>query len=449
MNWAEIELTGWGRSARVRSMACRPERANELAAAVASATVPGGIIAYGAGRSYGDAALNSGGMAVITTRLDRILAFDPETGDVVCEPGVTFRDLIDTFVPLGFMPPTSPGTSFTTVGGALANDVHGKNHDRHGSFGNHVHWFDILLADGSWRRVTPDDDPELFAATIGGVGLTGLISAVAFRLLPGATPVVNVNERRIPDLDAFLAAFAEAREKATFSVGWIDALATGRGFGRGILETAEFATGAEPKPPRPRKVPFDFPSFALHPLVVQAHNVARYLHIPSRGRERLRRFDVFLYPLDAIHDWNRLYGKRGFYQFQCVLPDASAEAGLKSLLSEISHARAASPLAVLKTLGGMGRGLLSFPMRGFTLALDFPRRTGTAELLRRLEDITLEHGGRIYLAKDSVLSREALRTMYPDLPRLEAVLARVDPESRFTSDMARRLGIKPGNGAAA
>src|SRR5262245_48804843 len=231
MNWAEIELTGWGRSSRAPVTACRPERASELALALAQASTPGGIIAHGAGRSYGDAALNSGGMAVLTTRLDRILAFDPETGDVVCEPGVTFRDLVDTFVPQGFMPPTSPGTAFATVGGALANDVHGKNHDRHGSFGNHVHWFDMLLADGAWRRMSPDEDPELFAATLGGIGLTGVISAVAFRLLPGATPVVNVTERRIADLDAFLGAFAEAREKSTFSVGWIDVLAAGKGFG--------------------------------------------------------------------------------------------------------------------------------------------------------------------------------------------------------------------------
>ena len=252
MNWAEIELTGWGQAARSRANACRPERTPELAQAVASATAPTGIIARGAGRSYGDAAMNGGGLAAIVTRLDRILAFDPETGDVVCEPGVTFRDLVDTFVPRGFMPPTSPGTSFATVGGALANDVHGKNHDRHGSFGNHVHWFDLLLADGGWRRVTPEEDPELFAATIGGVGLTGVVTAVAFRLLPGALPTVSVTERRIADLDGFLAAFEEARETATFSVGWIDALATGRGFGRGIFETAELAAGKLPRPPRPR-----------------------------------------------------------------------------------------------------------------------------------------------------------------------------------------------------
>jgi decaprenylphospho-beta-D-ribofuranose 2-oxidase len=449
MNWAEIELTGWGRSARAPTMACRPERAAELAQAVAAAGEAGGIIAHGAGRSYGDAALNSGGLSVITTRLDRILAFDAETGDVVCEPGVTFRDLVETFVPRGFMPPASPGTAFTTVGGALANDVHGKNHDRHGSFGNHVHWFDIILADGSWRRVSPQDDPELFAATIGGIGLTGLVSAVAFRLLPGASPVVEVTERRIPDLDAFIAAFAEAREKSTFSVGWIDALAGGGGFGRGILETAEFATGKVPRAPKRRAFPVDLPELALHPAFVRSFNEVYFRRVPARGRTRRRRFDVFLYPLDAIHSWNRLYGKRGFYQFQCVLPDASAPTGLKALLAEISHAQAASFLAVLKTLGGTGRGHLSFPIRGFTLALDFPRRAGTSELLHRLEDITLEHGGRIYLAKDSMLSRAGLRAMYPDLPRLESVLERVDPESRFTSDMARRLGLKPQTGAAA
>lgn len=442
-----MDLTGWGRATVSHSLVCRPERQRELEAALMP--TDRGVIAHGGGRSYGDAALNSGGHTVLTTRLDRLLSFDVATGDVVAEPGVTFRDLIGVFLPRGFMPPTSPGTAFATVGGAVAADVHGKNHDRHGSFGNHVRWIDLLMADGETRRVTAEGDPDLFAATIGGMGLTGLIRAACVRLLPRATPNVNVRERRIADLDAFLAAFSEVRETATFSVGWIDALATGARLGRGILETAEFTptefAGAEAtaKPRRTRAVPIDLPGFALNPLSVRAFNEVYLRRVPVTGRERTVPFPEFLYPLDAIHHWNRIYGKRGFYQFQCVLPDATAAAGLRQLLEEIARAGNASFLAVLKTLGGEGRGFMSFPMRGYTLALDFPRRAGTEALIRRLEDITRERGGRVYLAKDALLSPDSVRAMYPQMPKFEQVLARVDPNNLFSSDMARRLALKP------
>ncbi len=439
-----MELTGWGRSSAASSRVCRPERLPEIAAALGE-TGSEGLIAHGGGRAYGDAALNSGGRTLLTTRLDRILSFDASTGEIVAEPGLTFSDLLKTFLPLGFMPPTSPGTAFATIGGAVAADVHGKNHDRHGSFGDHVQWFDLLTADGQARRVSPDSDPALFAATIGGMGLTGIIRAVCFRLLPQATPLVRVREQRMKNLDAFLAAFAQVRDTATFSVGWIDALARGGAMGRGILETAEFAP-ADATPPRREKaraVPVDFPGFVLNNASVRAFNEFYYRRVPGSGRERVLPFAKFLYPLDAIHGWNRIYGKRGFYQFQCVLPDQVARAGLTTLLSEIAQAGNASFLAVLKTLGREGRGHLSFPMRGYTLALDFPRRDGTDEMVRRLEAIVLSNGGRIYLAKDALLSARSLRNMYPKVPEFEQVLARVDPSGVFTSDMARRLELKP------
>ena len=440
-----MDLTGWGRTTVARGYACRPERQSELGGALAGLG-PEGIIAHGGGRAYGDAALNAGGRTVLTTRLDRLLAFDPATGEVVAEPGVTFRDLVDIFVPRGYMPPASPGTAFATVGGAAAADVHGKNHTRHGSFGDHVRWFDLLMADGETRRVSAEDDPELFAATIGGMGLTGIIRAVCFRLLPHATPHVVVRKSRIPDLDTFVEALDQARRSATFSVGWIDALASGRALGRGILETAEFASDARPAPrmrDRARSVPFDLPGFVLSPASVRAFNELYFRRVPEGGREQTVPFAKFLYPLDSIHRWNRIYGKRGFYQFQCVLPDETAATGLRRLLAEIAGAGAASFLAVLKTLGGEGRGYLSFPMRGYTLALDFPRRAGSAELLKHLETIVIEHGGRVYLAKDALLSPESLRVMYPHVPSLERVLARVDPDGLFTSDLARRLLLKP------
>jgi decaprenylphospho-beta-D-ribofuranose 2-oxidase len=274
--------------------------------------------------------------------------------------------------------------------------------------------------------------------------LTGIIRAVGFRMIGQATPFVRVVERRIRDLDEFLAAFAQVRDTATFSVGWIDALARGTRMGRGVLETAEFAPAgaATLRPEKARAIPHDFPTFALNPATVRAFNELYYRRVPATGRERIVPFRKFLYPLDAIHHWNRIYGKPGFYQFQCVVPDAAARAALSALLTEIASAGSASFLAVLKTLGREGRGYLSFPMRGFTLALDFPRREATADLIRRLEAIVLTNGGRVYLAKDALLSPDSLRAMYPQVAQFEAVLARVDPGSKFGSDMARRLALK-------
>ena len=440
--WKPATLTGWGRNHTATVGAARPERPRDLDAAIAD-TRDVTVLARGAGRAYGDAALNHGGRVVLTERLDRILSFDAASGLVVCEPGVTFADLLQVFLPRGFMPAASPGTAFATVGGAVAADVHGKNHDRHGSFGDHVEWFDLLLADGSTRRVTADSDAELCAATIGGMGLTGIVREVAFRLLPRATPWVTVHEERIVDLDHYLESFAQVRNTATFSVGWIDALASGASLGRGVLETAEFHQDLTmPAPPRPRRMPIDLPSFALNRLSVRAFNEFYRRRVPVAGRERQRPFAEFLYPLDALHDWNRIYGRRGFYQFQCVLPDSTARAGLRSLLETIAGTGNPSFLAVLKTLGRAGRGHLSFPMHGHTLALDFPRGGNADELLRRLEAITLDHQGRVYIAKDSLLSRAGFRAMYPELPRFEAVLQRVDPGARFMSDLARRLGLK-------
>ncbi len=444
--WKPMTLAGWGRSSRAAVEACRPERVAEAQRAIGLAGTEG-IIAHGSGRSYGDAALNGGGRVLLTRRLDRILAFDPATGDLVAEPGVTFADLLDVFLPRGFIAPATPGTAFATLGGAVANDVHGKNHDRAGSFGDHLQWLDLLLPSGEIRRVSPDADGELFAATIGGVGLTGVVLALAFRLQRVPSPAVSLRERRIGDLEAFLAAFAEQRASATYSVGWIDGLARGRHLGRGILELAEPAEDAGTlalAPPRARRMPIDLPAFALNPASVGLFNALYYRRVPAGGRTRLLPYRQFLYPLDALHDWNRIYGRRGFYQFQCVLPDPAAPSGLRALLEAISQTRAASFLAVLKTLGGEGRGHLSFPMRGHTLALDFPRASGAEALMARLERLTLDHGGRIYLAKDACLSAAGFAAMYPRLDAFRAVLARVDPQRRMASDMSRRLAIHGG-----
>ncbi|MDH3669408.1 MAG: FAD-binding oxidoreductase [Rhodospirillales bacterium] len=445
MIWKQLELTGWGRSSRAACRVARPERQRDAAAAVVQADERS-VLAFGAGRSYADTGLNTGGAAVLTERLNRILAFDQTTGEIVVEPGVTFRDLLEVFLPRGFLVPVSPGTAYATIGGAVANDVHGKNHEAVGSFGHHVRWVELLLPSGDIVRASPEERPDLFAATIGGIGLTGILLAISFSMTRVPSNAVALREQRVRNLDAFLDALKNEGEKAHFSVGWIDALAGGRSLGRGILETAEPSN--EEIAERRRKthaVPMDCPGFLLNRWSVKAFNALYYRRFARRERRRRLAYGRFLYPLDALLDWNRLYGARGFHQFQCVVPFEAGALALRQLLDAVRAGRNASPLAVLKTLGAAGLGHLSFPMPGYTLAVDLPRKRGVEDLLAKLEAITLDHGGRIYLAKDSSLSAEGFARMYPKLEPFRAVLADIDPDGRMASDMARRLQIRDGS----
>ncbi len=443
-----VDLSGWGRFPPASGPAYRPERLAELNRILRTDTK---LIARGGGRSYGDQAIPAdAGAALLTGRLDRSLAFDEATGEIAVEAGVTFRDLLTLLLRRGWLVPVSPGTGFATLGGAVANDVHGKNHDRDGSFGDHILWLDLLLASGEQRRITPDSDPALFAATLGGCGLTGIITALGFRMVRVPSARMLMHERRVRDLDAFLQGLIEARSTARYAVGWIDGLAGGSALGRGILELADPAplstatVGSDPYA-RPRvrqkRVPITFPDFALNRWSVMAFNALYWRRVPRAGRERLVDIGAFLYPLDALLDWNRIYGARGFQQFQCVLPDAGARDGLVRMLTAIRKAGAASFLSVLKSMGRPGRGMLSFGQPGFSLALDLPRGTASDALLRDLERMTLDAGGRIYLAKDSALSAEGFARMYPRLEEFKAVLAEVDPQQRFASRMSQRLGL--------
>ena len=443
VQWNELSLSGWGRNSVATMQVARPERVTELSDAFGEHKTER-TLARGAGRSYGDSAINDGGRVILTERLDRILSFDAETGDIVVEPGVTFRDLLDIFLPRGFITPVSPGTAFATIGGAVANDVHGKNHDVVGSFGDHVHWIDLLVPSGKVVRVSPDDNEALFRATIGGIGLTGVIRAVCFRLMRVTSNAVDLRRQRMRNLDAFLEAFDDMPSgDMVYSVGWIDGLVSGNALGRGILETATPASeSVAPRQQRSRAVPFDFPGIVLNPLSIRAFNGWYYSRVSDSGQTSTVPYDEFLYPLDSLLEWNRIYGKRGFHQFQCVLPRKGGQSGLRSLLEAISSARRGSFLAVIKTLGREGPGHLSFPMEGYTLAMDFPNRRGVHDLLARLERITRDHGGRIYLAKDSALSADGFAEMYPRLDDFRKVLAQVDPKGRMISDMARRLNIR-------
>jgi decaprenylphospho-beta-D-ribofuranose 2-oxidase len=332
-----------------------------------------------------------------------------------------------------------------TMGGAVANDVHGKNHHRSGSFGEHVEWIDLLLPDGTPRRITPSSDPELFAATLGGIGLTGVILGLQQRLARVPSNAIELREIRLPDLDAFLERLDATEREYPHAVGWIDAITRGRAMGRGILELGRPAPSGVREPRGVHAdIPFDLPSWTLNPYTVQAFNSAYYHRVPRGGRTRTIHVSRFLFPLDALQNWNRMYGRRGVYQFQCVVPFAEGRRAIIELMEEVVRSRGASFLAVLKSMGRAGRGMLSFPMPGFTLALDFPRRAATRSLIERLQDIALKYRGRVYLAKDACLSADQLPPMYPELERFRSVLRRIDPERRMQSDMSRRLQVHEG-----
>ncbi len=441
--WKRMGLTSWGRSQVADAFVARPERMRELHAALGDRRDrTSSVLARGAGRSYGDVCLNAGGGVILTERLNRILSFDEETGLLVVEPGVTFRDLLDIFLPRGFRVPVSPGTAFVTMGGAVANDVHGKNQHVDGCFGDCVEWLDLLCADGAVLRLSPDQNTALFDATIGGIGLTGIVTAICIRLVRVPSPALLVRRRRVAHLDAFLEGFEQA-DAMPFSVGWIDVLAQGAALGRGILETAEPAPrGAVALPaPRAKRMPLDLPAWALNDRSVRAFNALYWRRARPGGRETVSNYIQFLHPLDAITDWNRLYGRRGFHQFQCVVPRENGAAVVKRLLRAASDGGGASFLAVLKVMGRGGRGLLSFAQPGYSLALDFAAGGQTVPLFRTLEHITRDAGGRIYVAKDSLMSRESFAAMYPALDSFQQIRASIDPDRRFSSSMSRRLGL--------
>lgn len=442
-----IELSGWGRYLRRLSTVTRPEHTSEAVPA------PGGhMIVRGQGRSYNAAAMSADGLVMLSERLDRVIAFDETTGLLRAEAGTTLAKVLEEFVPRGWFPPVTPGTKFVSLGGCVAADVHGKNHHRDGAFGAHVAELDIVLADGNRRQCSPQQDAELFWATIGGMGLTGIIREVSFRLRPIVTAYLVVEHRRASDLDELLTMLEDQSLDDHYSVAWIDCLARGRSLGRGILMRGHHAQVAalqgkvkDPlrlKSRRHFNLSFDLPSGLLNSLSGAAFNQFYYW---SQGRHQtpfITDYESFFYPLDSLGNWNRVYGPRGFVQYQCVFPPATARRGLRILLEELAHSRRASFLAVLKRFGPEGEGLLSFPTEGYTLAIDLPvTNPELFTFLDRLDEIVMEHGGRVYLAKNPRLRPEIFRMMYPRLPAWERIKAQVDPTNRFSSDLSRMLEL--------
>lgn len=438
-------LSGWGRFPVAECSVVRPRSEAALRAALAGAP----CIARGMGRAYGDSALNTHS-TVDMTAFRHMIAFDAQTGVLVAESGVALGEIIDVFLSRGWFLPVTPGTKFVSLGGAIAADVHGKNHHKHGSFGGFVDWIDIAGADGDIRRCSRTDNADLFAWTIGGMGLTGVILRAALRLHPVESGWIRQRSIPAPNLAAAMEAF-EASAHWTYSVAWIDCLAKGADLGRSIVLLGEHARAgeldaakrAEPfTTPARRKLttPFDAPAWALNQWSVRAFN-ALYWRRGSRGeRESFVDWDSYFYPLDAIHQWNRIYGKRGFAQFQCVLPLASSRAGLEELLTTISASGQGSFLAVLKRMGPQD-SRMSFPMEGYTLALDFPAHPKALALMERLDAITLAHGGRFYLAKDSRMSRATFERSDPRAQDFRAMRAAENFTRTFSSLQSERLGL--------
>ncbi|PTW50790.1 FAD-binding protein [Rhodovulum kholense] len=434
MQWKTADYAGWGRALRAKGRIARPERVSALKDALAE-----GGPAIGNRRSYGDGALNDGGAATEMKRMDRLLAFAPETGVIEVEAGATIGALLKLLAPQGWMPAVMPGTGLATIGGCIANDVHGKNHHGAGSFGQHVLAVTLMTPAGP-REVSPASDPALFRATMGGQGQTGAILSARLQLMAIPGQRMKVLETRMRDFDSFIAALDAS--KAEFAVGWIDATAKRKRLGRGILEEGTLVEGTRPGPERkPKPVPFDAPQALLSWPVVKIFNRWYGSGVPDSGRKRTRALDEFFFPLDALSGWNRLYGKRGFHQFQCVVPADRAPA-LKEILNTIARGGVASPLAVLKRMGPGRAGHLSFPMDGYTLAVDLPARARVPALYARLEDQVIAAGGRIYLAKDALARPESMAAMYPELEAWRAEVAKADPAGRLATDLVRRLKLR-------
>ncbi|MDX7952829.1 FAD-binding oxidoreductase [Lichenihabitans sp. Uapishka_5] len=437
-------LSGWGRFPRVECPLLEVRHEAEIAAAIAGSR---SIIARGNGRAYGDAAMNPAA-TLSMRRLSRLIAFDEATGLLACEAGTLLVDLVRLFVPRGWFVPVTPGTKFVTVGGMIAADVHGKNHHVAGAFGDHVLWLDLMGADGAVRRCSREVEPDLFWATCGGMGLTGVVLRAAFHLVRIETDLIRQVTHKAANLDEAMTVF-ESNGDIPYSVAWIDCLSQGERLGRSLITLGAHATanavreagrrpfdGAAPK--RALRVPFDAPGFALNRWSVKAFNALYY----RRGTPgtALVPIESYFYPLDGLLDWNRIYGANGFVQYQFALPKAAGREGLRNILTRIAKHGSGSFLAVLK-LFGAGRGFLSFPVEGYTLALDFPATVANFNLLTTLDAMVAEAGGRIYLAKDARSASATVLGGYPERARFSALRDRVDPGRRFASLQSQRLGL--------
>jgi len=409
------------------------------------------FIPRGNGRCYGDASLAN--TTISTLKYNRIIEFNTETGVFECESGLTLDKILDVIVPKGWFLPVTPGTKFITVGGAVGSDVHGKNHHSEGSFSNHIIEMKVLTADGNEITCSKTQNPDLFAATCGGMGLTGLVTTVKFQLKKIETSYIRQKQVKAKNLDEILKLFSEYSHY-TYSMAWIDCLTRGENFGRSILTVGEHAKLDE-LPEKFKKnplavhgkkkitFPFNLPSWVLNSFTVKAFNFLYYGKNFKKEINNIVPYEPFFYPLDAILHWNRGYGKKGFVQYQFVLP-LTAKEGLVEILNRISEKKMGSFLVVLKVFGKQD-DLISFPSEGYTLAMDFPVRKGLFEFLDELDQIVLKYNGRLYMSKDARMKPEMLEKGYPRLEEFKAIVKKYNPDFKFRSVQSDRLALTKNN----
>jgi decaprenylphospho-beta-D-ribofuranose 2-oxidase len=445
MHPRNVTLTGWGRIAPTTASLVDPADSGEAASLLRgdSPAIPRGL-----GRSYNNAAQCDGGVVISSERLNRIHSLDPSTGVVTADAGVSLEQLMVAGLPAGWFVPVSPGTRQVPIGGAIAADVHGKNHHKAGSFAQHVTSFDLVLPGGETRTVTPED--ELFWATAGGMGLTGFITRATLQLKKVDSSRVLVETVRTPDIDETMAVLSDHDSRYGYTVAWSDCLARGAGLGRSIVTSGDFAPASALPAGAGRYefhtaakvgLPSGFPPGVLNKYSIGLANTAWFLKAPKRRTDELQTIGQFFHPLDGIRNWNRAYGPGGFRQYQYVVP-FGAEDAVRRSYELVSAVRAPSFVTVLKRFGPSDPGLLSFPTAGWTLALDFPARTpGLLDLCDRLDSLVLEAGGRVYLAKDSRVPAGVFDQMYPRVEEFRKVRATIDPAGVLASDLSRRLNL--------
>ena len=425
-----MKLSGWGRYPVIDSVALKQSRQ--------AWSEP--FLAIGNHRSYGDAALAP--LHLPMHLQNRLITFDEQSGLLTCESGVLLSEIIDVFLPRGWFLEVTPGTKLITVGGAVASDVHGKNHHIQGCFRECIEAFDLLLPTGVVKTCSRTHNTDFFHATCGGMGLTGVIVQVSFYLKRVQSQWIEQTTIKTANLHETFTAFEQFSD-SPYSVAWIDSLAKGSNLGRSLLMVGNFAGDGDLdfQSKKNYSIPIDFPTFALNRLSVKAFN-SLYYNKAVKGKSQQRvGVDIFFYPLDAINHWKRIYGKNGFVQFQFILPRTVSFKGLESILKRISHSTMVSFLAVLKLYGTENKNWLSFPMEGYSLALDFKMQPGLVEFIRTLTDEIVALGGRVYLAKDALLTRDQFEKSYPNVKQFRTFRQEMGLSAYFQSLLSQRLGL--------
>lgn len=433
-----MKIYGWGKYPTIDAKVLLPQTHNDCADFLKSNQI---VLPRGMGRSYGDSANST--TVIESTYLDHFIEFDEATGILTCGAGVSIREALQLIVPKGWFVPVTPGSSFVTIGGAIASDVHGKNHHLSGTFSEHLLSFDLMLGSGEITSVTKDNYPDLFRATCGGMGLTGMILSASIQLKPIQSSRIIQSTIKTNCLEEVCEQF-EANHASTYSVAWIDCLAKGKQLGRSLLMLGEHSQDGtlELEKEKSQNIPIDMPQSLLNHYSINAFNALYYHRVFSKNKIEIISFEPYFYPLDAIGNWNRLYGKAGFVQYQFVLPKAVGVKGLRQILEVIVKSGRGSFLAVLKAFGMANQNFLSFPIEGYTLALDFKMSEGAVQLIKQLDSMVVEMGGRIYLTKDALMTEASFKKTYPQWEQFEEVRAKFGAIGKFASSQSKRLGLQ-------